>query len=61
MKRVSKERIRGLIYAASNSKYIKKLSMANTAISDAEARVSYLSLNKILQQIFFNFFVFYAL
>lgn len=38
MKRVSKERIRSLIRAASNSKYLKKLCMANTAISDSEAR-----------------------
>ncbi|CAI4227290.1 unnamed protein product [Auanema sp. JU1783] len=38
MKRVSKERIRTLISAACNSKHITKLSMANTAISDSEAR-----------------------
>ncbi|VDL74804.1 unnamed protein product [Nippostrongylus brasiliensis] len=38
MKRVSKERIRKLITAACNSKHITKLSMANTAISDSEAR-----------------------
>lgn len=41
MKRVSKERIRYLIKAATNSKHIKKLCMANTAISDAEARVMF--------------------
>lgn len=40
MKRVSKERIRNLIAAACNSKHIQKISMANTAISDSEARVS---------------------
>ncbi|VDM72872.1 unnamed protein product, partial [Strongylus vulgaris] len=39
MKRVSKERIRKLITAACASKHIHKLSMANTAISDSEARV----------------------
>lgn len=38
MKRVSKEKIRRLITAACASKYIEKLSMANTAISDSEAR-----------------------
>lgn len=38
MKRVSKERIRNLIAAACNSKHIQKISMANTAISDSEAR-----------------------
>ncbi|VDM61381.1 unnamed protein product, partial [Angiostrongylus costaricensis] len=38
MKRVSKEKIRRLISAACASKHIKKLSMANTAISDSEAR-----------------------
>ncbi|CAB3410675.1 unnamed protein product [Caenorhabditis bovis] len=38
MKRVSKERIRTLIEAACNSKHIEKLSLANTAISDSEAR-----------------------
>lgn len=38
MKRVSKERIRSLISAACNSNHIKKLSLANTAISDSEAR-----------------------
>ncbi|VDP36568.1 unnamed protein product [Heligmosomoides polygyrus] len=38
MKRVSKERIRKLISAACASKHITKLSMANTAISDSEAR-----------------------
>lgn len=38
MKRVSKERIRTLITAACNSKHIRKLTMANTAISDSEAR-----------------------
>ncbi|KAL6730470.1 hypothetical protein Aduo_001445 [Ancylostoma duodenale] len=38
MKRVSKERIRSLITAACASKHITKLSMANTAISDSEAR-----------------------
>ncbi|ETN85504.1 Tropomodulin [Necator americanus] len=38
MKRVSKERIRKLITAACASKHITKLSMANTAISDSEAR-----------------------
>ncbi|KAI1713532.1 tropomodulin domain-containing protein [Ditylenchus destructor] len=38
MKRVSKERIRSLIKAACKSKYLKKLCLANTAISDSEAR-----------------------
>ncbi|EFO90715.1 CRE-UNC-94 protein [Caenorhabditis remanei] len=38
MKRVSKERIRTLIEAACNSKHIEKFSLANTAISDSEAR-----------------------
>ncbi|KJH53267.1 Tropomodulin [Dictyocaulus viviparus] len=38
MKRVSKEKIRKLISAACASKHITKLSMANTAISDSEAR-----------------------
>ncbi|EJD76214.1 LMOD1 protein [Loa loa] len=38
MKRISKERIRALIKASCASKHIKKLSMANTAISDQEAR-----------------------
>lgn len=38
MKRVSKERIRSLIEAACNSKHIEKFSLANTAISDSEAR-----------------------
>lgn len=39
MKRLSKERIKKLIKAACASKHIEKLSMANTAISDQEARV----------------------
>ncbi|VDD91287.1 unnamed protein product [Enterobius vermicularis] len=38
MKRLSKERIKKLIKAACASKHIEKLSMANTAISDQEAR-----------------------
>lgn len=38
LKRTSKERIKSLIKAACASKHIKKLSMANTAISDQEAR-----------------------
>ncbi|CAD6184541.1 unnamed protein product [Caenorhabditis auriculariae] len=38
MKRVSKERIRSVIEAACNSKHIQKLALANTAISDSEAR-----------------------
>ncbi|VDK88931.1 unnamed protein product, partial [Onchocerca ochengi] len=38
MKRISKERIRALIKASCASKHIKKLSLANTAISDQEAR-----------------------
>ncbi|KAI3416118.1 hypothetical protein GPALN_005667 [Globodera pallida] len=38
MKRVSKERIRTMIRAACKSKHLKKLHMANTAISDQEAR-----------------------
>uniref|UniRef100_A0AC35FCP3 Tropomodulin n=1 Tax=Panagrolaimus sp. PS1159 TaxID=55785 RepID=A0AC35FCP3_9BILA len=38
MKRVSKERIRNLISAATHSKHITKLSMSNTAIGDSEAR-----------------------
>uniref|UniRef100_A0A914EMD2 Tropomodulin n=1 Tax=Acrobeloides nanus TaxID=290746 RepID=A0A914EMD2_9BILA len=38
MKRVSKERIRNLIKSAKHSKHITKLSLANTAISDSEAR-----------------------
>ncbi|VDK71401.1 unnamed protein product [Litomosoides sigmodontis] len=38
MKRVSKERIKALIKASCASKHIKKLSLANTAISDQEAR-----------------------
>ncbi|VDN04102.1 unnamed protein product [Thelazia callipaeda] len=38
MKRTSKERIKALIKASCGSKYIQKLSMANTAISDQEAR-----------------------
>lgn len=41
MKRVSKERIRNLIESAKKSKHIEKLSMSNTAIGDAEARVSF--------------------
>ena len=40
MKRVSKERIRGLIEAARRSKHIETFCMSNTAIGDAEARVS---------------------
>lgn len=40
MKRISKERIKALIKASCASKHIKKLSLANTAISDQEARVS---------------------
>lgn len=39
MKRVSKERIRSMIRAAAKSKNLKKLLLANTAISDQEARV----------------------
>uniref|UniRef100_A0A914YL33 Tropomodulin n=1 Tax=Panagrolaimus superbus TaxID=310955 RepID=A0A914YL33_9BILA len=39
MKRVSKERIRNLISAATHSTHITKLSMSNTAIGDSEARV----------------------
>jgi tropomodulin len=38
MKRISKERIRNLISAATHSSHITKLSMSNTAISDSEAR-----------------------
>ncbi|VDN53698.1 unnamed protein product, partial [Dracunculus medinensis] len=38
MKRISKERIKALIRAACGNKQIRKLSMANTAISDQEAR-----------------------
>lgn len=38
MKTVSKERIRTLITAACNSKHIERFSLANTAISDSEAR-----------------------
>uniref|UniRef100_A0A915PB34 Tropomodulin n=2 Tax=Meloidogyne TaxID=189290 RepID=A0A915PB34_9BILA len=38
MKRISKERIRQMIRAATKSKNLKKLSLANTAISDQEAR-----------------------
>uniref|UniRef100_A0A1I7WB38 Tropomodulin n=1 Tax=Heterorhabditis bacteriophora TaxID=37862 RepID=A0A1I7WB38_HETBA len=38
MKRVSKEKIRALITAACASKHITKLTMANTAITDSEAR-----------------------
>ncbi|KAL3106043.1 hypothetical protein niasHT_022224 [Heterodera trifolii] len=38
LKRVSKERIRSMLRAASKSKHLKKLCMANTAISDQEAR-----------------------
>lgn len=38
MKRISKERIKTLIKASCASKHIQKLSMANTAISDQEAR-----------------------
>ncbi|CAJ0571325.1 unnamed protein product, partial [Mesorhabditis spiculigera] len=38
MKRVSKEKIRQLIDAASNSKHIESLSLSNTAIADTEAR-----------------------
>jgi tropomodulin len=38
MKRISKERIRSLINAACNSKHLKKLCLANTAIGDSEAR-----------------------
>ena len=41
MKRVSKERIRNLIKSAKHSKHITKLSLANTAISDSEARVRF--------------------
>ena len=56
MKRVSKERIRALIRAATNSKNLKKLHMANTAISDQEARVSSLILEKNWRKIFKNLF-----
>lgn len=38
MKRLSRERIKSLIKATCASKHIEKLSMANTAISDQEAR-----------------------
>ncbi|MFH4976394.1 hypothetical protein AB6A40_003103 [Gnathostoma spinigerum] len=38
MKRIPKERIRKLIKAACSSKHLKKLSMANAAITDQEAR-----------------------
>ncbi|VDK17324.1 unnamed protein product [Anisakis simplex] len=38
LKRTSKERIKSLIRAACASKHIKKLTMANTGISDQEAR-----------------------
>lgn len=38
MKRASKERIRSMIRAACKSKNLKKLLLANTAISDQEAR-----------------------
>uniref|UniRef100_A0AC35TGT6 Tropomodulin n=1 Tax=Rhabditophanes sp. KR3021 TaxID=114890 RepID=A0AC35TGT6_9BILA len=38
MKSVSKERLRSLIEAAAKSTHLTKLSMANTAMSDAEAR-----------------------
>ncbi|CAJ0946693.1 unnamed protein product, partial [Mesorhabditis belari] len=38
MKRVSKEKIRQLIDAASNSKHIESFSLSNTAIADTEAR-----------------------
>ncbi|CAK5062352.1 unnamed protein product [Meloidogyne enterolobii] len=38
MKRISKERIRQMIRAATKSKNLQKLSLANTAISDQEAR-----------------------
>jgi tropomodulin len=41
MKRISKERIRNLISAATHSSHITKLSMSNTAISDSEARVCF--------------------
>lgn len=40
MKRVPKERIKALIKSATQSSHLEKLSMANTAITDAEARVS---------------------
>lgn len=40
MKRISKERIKALIKASCASKHVRKLSLANTAISDQEARVS---------------------
>lgn len=48
MKRISKERIRALIKASCASKHIKKLSLANTAISDQEARVSVLLFQLLL-------------
>uniref|UniRef100_A0A158R5Z0 Tropomodulin n=1 Tax=Syphacia muris TaxID=451379 RepID=A0A158R5Z0_9BILA len=38
MKRLSKESIKALIKAACASKHIEKLSLANTAVSDQEAR-----------------------
>ncbi|VDM41064.1 unnamed protein product [Toxocara canis] len=38
LRRTSKERIKNLIKAACASKHIKKLAMANTGISDQEAR-----------------------
>uniref|UniRef100_A0A0K0DS93 Tropomodulin n=2 Tax=Strongyloides stercoralis TaxID=6248 RepID=A0A0K0DS93_STRER len=38
MKSISKERLRCLIEKALNSDYLTKLSMANTAMSDSEAR-----------------------
>ncbi len=40
MKRVSRERMRTLVRSAAASSHLRKLSLANTAITDSEARVS---------------------
>jgi tropomodulin len=45
MKHVSKERIRTLIKSAAKSGHLTKLTLANTAITDAEARVSMQQIN----------------
>ncbi len=39
MKRIPKERIKACIQAVKESTHIQKFSLANTAITDAEARV----------------------
>lgn len=44
MKRVPKEKIVELIEAAKDNTHLEKLSMANVAVSDAEARVGKLFL-----------------